>query len=120
MKFLKLSLIIFFLFFNVSINAQSKFDKVNIKTTKLSDHIYMLEGSGGNIGVSVGNDGVFIIDTQFAPLTPKILTAIKKLSDQPLKLLQTLTIMAIIQVETKTSGTQEQLLLHTKMLENVF
>ena len=86
MKFLKLSLIIFFLFFNVSINAQSKFDKVNIKTTKLSDHIYMLEGSGGNIGVSVGNDGVFIIDTQFAPLTPKILTAIKKLSDQPVKI----------------------------------
>ncbi|MEL0652747.1 MBL fold metallo-hydrolase [Algibacter sp. TI.3.09] len=86
MKFLKLSLIIFFFLFNVSINAQSKFDKVNIKTTKLSDHIYMLEGSGGNIGVSVGNDGVFIIDTQFAPLTPKILSAIKKLSDQPVKI----------------------------------
>ncbi|SFD35817.1 Glyoxylase, beta-lactamase superfamily II [Algibacter lectus] len=86
MKFLKLSLIIFFLFFNVSLNAQSKFDKVNIKTTKLSNHIYMLEGSGGNIGVSVGNDGVFIIDTQFAPLTPKILSAIKKLSDQPVKI----------------------------------
>ncbi|WP_159019163.1 MBL fold metallo-hydrolase [Algibacter sp. L3A6] len=86
MKFLKLSLIIFFLLFNVSINAQSKFDKVNIQTTKLSDHIYMLEGSGGNIGVSVGNDGVFIIDTQFAPLTPKILSAIKKLSDQPVKI----------------------------------
>ena len=86
MKFLKLSLIIFSLLFNVSINAQSKFDKVNIKTTKLSDHIYMLEGSGGNIGVSVGNDGVFIIDTQFAPLTPKILSAIKKLSDQPVKI----------------------------------
>lgn len=46
----------------------------------------MLEGSGGNIGVSVGNDGVFIIDTQFAPLTPKILSAIKKLSDQPVKI----------------------------------
>lgn len=86
MKFLKLSLIIFFLLFNVSINAQSKFDKVNIQTTKLSDHIYMLEGSGGNIGVSVGNDGVFIIDTQFAPLTPKILSAIKKISDQPVKI----------------------------------
>ena len=86
MKFLKLSLIIIFLLFNVSINAQSKFDKVNIQTTKLSDHIYMLEGSGGNIGVSVGNDGVFIIDTQFAPLTPKILSAIKKISDQPVKI----------------------------------
>ena len=86
MKLLKSLLIIFLLLFNLHINAQSKFDKVNIKTTQLSDHIYMLEGSGGNIGVSVGNDGVLIIDTQFAPLTPKIISAIKKLSDQPIKI----------------------------------
>ncbi|WP_405292575.1 MBL fold metallo-hydrolase [Algibacter sp. Ld11] len=86
MKLLKSLLIIFLLLFNLHINAQSKFDKVNIKTTQLSDHIYMLEGSGGNIGVSIGNDGVLIIDTQFAPLTPKIISAIKKLSDQPIKI----------------------------------
>jgi glyoxylase-like metal-dependent hydrolase (beta-lactamase superfamily II) len=86
MKLLKSTLIIFVFFTCLSIDAQSKFDNVNIKTTPLSEHIYMLEGSGGNIGISVGNDGVLIIDTQFATLTPKILAAIKKLSDKPIKL----------------------------------
>lgn len=47
----------------------------------------MLEGAGGNIGVSVGNDGVFIIDDQFAPLSEKILNAIKTISDKPLSFL---------------------------------
>jgi glyoxylase-like metal-dependent hydrolase (beta-lactamase superfamily II) len=47
----------------------------------------MLVGQGGNIGVSVGNDGVFIIDDQFEQLTPKILEAIRKLSDKPLQIL---------------------------------
>lgn len=47
----------------------------------------MLEGAGGNIGISVGNDGVFIIDDQFAPLSDKILNAIKVVSDKPLKYL---------------------------------
>ncbi len=71
----------------VTILAQGRFDKVEIKTTKLSDHTYMLEGAGGNIGVSVGDDGIFIIDDQFAPLSEKILTAIKILSDKPLTFL---------------------------------
>ena len=48
------------------------FDSVQIKTTKLTESIYMLEGSGGNIGVLVGNDGIIIIDDQFAPLSEKI------------------------------------------------
>ncbi|WP_158845453.1 MBL fold metallo-hydrolase [Algibacter sp. L1A34] len=86
MKLFKSILAIYILLINFSMYAQSKFDKVNIKTTPLSEHIYMLEGSGGNIGVSIGNDGVFIIDTQFAPLTPKILDAIKKLSNKPVKI----------------------------------
>ncbi len=47
----------------------------------------MLEGAGGNIGVSVGDDGVFVIDDQFAPLSEKILATIKLLSDKPLKFL---------------------------------
>ena len=76
-----------FLFVSTSIYAQGRFDKVEITTTKLSDHIYMLEGAGGNIGVSIGEDGVFIIDDQFAPLSEKILTAIKALSDKPLNYL---------------------------------
>ena len=57
--------------------AQSdRFDKVEIKTTRLTQNIYMLEGEGGNIGVSAGEDGVFVIDDEFAPLTPRLLAAI--------------------------------------------
>lgn len=78
---------IFLLSITISIYAQGRFDKVEIKTTQLSDHTYMLEGAGGNIGISVGEDGVFIIDDQFAPLSEKILTAIKAISDKPLNFL---------------------------------
>jgi glyoxylase-like metal-dependent hydrolase (beta-lactamase superfamily II) len=74
----------FFIFiFSVILYAQNP-NEVTIKTTQLSDNVYMLVGQGGNIGVSVGEDGVFVIDDQFAPLTPKILEAIGKLSDKPI------------------------------------
>src|SRR3954447_26444074 len=61
---------------------QRNFDATVIKTTKLTDSLYMLEGEGGNIGVSVGDDGIMVIDDQFAPLTPKILAAIRAISDK--------------------------------------
>src|SRR5713101_497141 len=48
------------------------FSKVQIKATKVSGNIYMLEGAGGNIGASVGEDGIVIVDDQFAPLAEKI------------------------------------------------
>ena len=64
---------------------QQDFSKVEIKTTKLTESVYMLEGSGGNIGVSVGDDGVIVIDDQYAPLTPKIQEAISKLSTKPIR-----------------------------------
>lgn len=60
-------------------------NEVTIQTVKLSNSVYMLKGQGGNIGVSIGTDGVFVIDDQFAPLTPKILSAIRALSDLPIK-----------------------------------
>ncbi len=59
--------------------AQRDLSGVEIKATKLSDHVYMLEGRGGNIGVSVGKDGVLIIDDQFAPLAEKIRAVIGEL-----------------------------------------
>jgi len=83
---LKPQLSILLICISIIANAQ-RFDNVNITTTKLTAHTYMLQGAGGNIGVSVGDDGVFIIDNQFAPLSKKILAAIKKLSDKPLKFL---------------------------------
>ena len=60
-------------------------NNVTIKTTKLTDSIYMLEGLGGNILVSIGKDGAFMVDDQFAPLTVKIKDAISKLTDKPIK-----------------------------------
>jgi glyoxylase-like metal-dependent hydrolase (beta-lactamase superfamily II) len=68
---------------SVSAFAQQNFDKVEIKAQKLSDSIYMLVGSGGNIGLSVGPAAVFMIDDQFAPLTPKIQEAIKAITPKP-------------------------------------
>jgi cyclase len=56
-----------------------KMDAVTIKTTQVAGHIYMLEGAGGNIGVSAGADGVVLVDDQFAPLAPKILAAVQAL-----------------------------------------
>jgi glyoxylase-like metal-dependent hydrolase (beta-lactamase superfamily II) len=59
---------------------QEDFSKVTIKTTKLTESVYMLEGAGGNIGVSAGDDGVIVIDDQYAPLTGKIQEAISKIA----------------------------------------
>jgi glyoxylase-like metal-dependent hydrolase (beta-lactamase superfamily II) len=64
---------------------QRDFSKVEIKATKVAGQIYMLEGAGGNIGVSVGNDGLLIVDDQFAPLADKIRAALKGLSQGRLK-----------------------------------
>ena len=66
-------------------SAQQDFSKVEIKTQKLTDTTYMLIGAGGNIGLSVGEDAVFMIDDQFAPLTPKILAAVKAITAKPVK-----------------------------------
>jgi cyclase len=59
------------------------FDAVQITTIPVRDGIYMLQGSGGNIGVSIGDDGTMIVDDQFASLTDKIVAAIGALTDKP-------------------------------------
>lgn len=63
-----------FIFITTS-NAQN-WDSYKVTPQKLSEHIYMLTGAGGNIGLSVGEDGIFIIDDQFAELNEKIKAAI--------------------------------------------
>jgi len=67
--------------------AQENFDTVKIRPIKVADHIYMLEGSGGNIGVLTGKDGVLMIDDQFAPLSQKIKDAIKTLDPGEIRFL---------------------------------
>lgn len=90
-KLLLTAVIALFITSFISVNAEDSkaaddsFKKVEIKTIALGNGIYMLMGMGGNIGLSVGDDGVFMIDDQFAPLTPKIKNAIKKLSDKPVR-----------------------------------
>jgi glyoxylase-like metal-dependent hydrolase (beta-lactamase superfamily II) len=66
-------------------SAQDDFSKVEIKVTKAAGNIYMLQGAGGNIGVSVGADGILIVDDQFAPLADKIRAALKTLGEGKLK-----------------------------------
>jgi cyclase len=63
------------------------FSKVEIKTTRLGSSFYTLEGLGGTTGVLVGPDGVFMVDDQFAPLSGKLMAAIKEVSDQPVRFL---------------------------------
>lgn len=69
-----------------NINAQD-FSKVEIEAVKVTEHIYMLTGRGGNIGLFIGKDGAFLIDDQFAPLSGKILTKVKSLTDKPIRYL---------------------------------
>jgi cyclase len=61
------------------------FSKVEVKATKLNETTYMLTGAGGNIGLSVGEDAVFMIDDQYAPLTERIRAAIAQITPQPVR-----------------------------------
>lgn len=68
-----------------SAQAQQDFSQVQIKTTPLGQGLYVLEGRGGNIGVSHGPDGLVLIDDQYAPLTPKIRAALKAIGREPVR-----------------------------------
>ena len=65
--------------------AQQDFSKVEIKADKLNETTWMLTGAGGNIGLSVGEDAVFLIDDQYAPLAPKIKAAIARITSKPVQ-----------------------------------
>ncbi len=83
---MKIWISLFLFVLTASVSAQGRnFDDVEYVTTDLGHGIFMLEGSGGNIGVSIGEDGVFLIDDQFAQLSEKLLAVITELSDQPLR-----------------------------------
>ena len=67
--------------------AQQDFSKVQIETIPVARGVYMLVGSGGNLGLSVGQDGAFLIDDQYAPLTDRIIKAISAVTDKPIRFL---------------------------------
>lgn len=64
--------------------AQRDFSKIEITTEKVTDDIYVLFGSGGNIGIFAGKEQTLMIDDQFAPLSEKILAAVQQISDKPI------------------------------------
>lgn len=83
-RMLRLSALVLAFVLTTSLAGQDMRD-VSIKSIRITDSVYMLTGRGGNIGLSVGEDGVFLIDDQFAPLTDKILAAVAELTDDPIQ-----------------------------------
>src|SRR5215203_4541865 len=69
------------------VSAQQDFSKVEMKTTKLAGNLYQLEGQGGHIGILTGPDGVLMVDSQFAPLSDRIVAAIKAIDAGPIRFL---------------------------------
>src|SRR5690349_22424007 len=65
--------------------APQDFDNVEIHALPAQGNVYMLVGAGGNITVQVGKDGVLLVDTEFAQLSPRILAAVRKISEGPLR-----------------------------------
>lgn len=80
----RLSWLLIFLFV-IPAHAQRNFDNVEVKVTPVQGNIYMLAGAGGDTTVQIGPDGVLVVDSMFAPLGPKILAAIRTLSDKPIR-----------------------------------
>ena len=78
------AILVVFALMAVGANAQD-FSNVQIKTNKISNNFYTLDGQGGTIGLLVGADGVLMVDTQFAPLHDKIMAAIRQITNAPVK-----------------------------------
>ncbi|MCA1556362.1 MAG: MBL fold metallo-hydrolase, partial [Acidobacteria bacterium] len=78
-------LFVWFMASAAQVRAQQDLSKVQMKATRVGGNIYMLEGAGGNIGVSAGADGILIVDDQFAPLADKIRAALKELNPGQLR-----------------------------------
>jgi glyoxylase-like metal-dependent hydrolase (beta-lactamase superfamily II) len=77
----------FFLFAGTAAFGQPDPSQVTIKTTPLGHGVYMLEGAGGNIAISTGNDDVFMVDDQYGNITDKIKSAIAAVSPKPVRFL---------------------------------
>lgn len=84
-KVTRFFLIIFVLTIFLTLSFAQNFENVQIQTVKLTDNVYMLVGGGGNIGVSVGDDGILLVDDQFAQLVEKIKAALKEINSGPIR-----------------------------------
>jgi cyclase len=70
---------------NLSSAQDQDFSKVQMKVAKVAGNVYILQGAGGNIGASIGDDGIVIVDDQYAPLADKIQAALKGITDKPVR-----------------------------------
>jgi cyclase len=70
---------------SLAVAQDQDFSKVQIKVSKVAGNVYMLQGAGGNIGVSIGDDGIVLVDDQSAPLAEKIQAALKGITDKPVR-----------------------------------
>ena len=66
-------------------SAQRDWSKVEVRVVPVAGSVHMISGAGGNIGVSVGEDGIVVVDDQYAPLAPKIEAALKTITDKPVR-----------------------------------
>jgi cyclase len=85
-----LAVLLVFIPLTASAQETQDFSKVQVKATKVAGQVYVIEDvtaefSGGNVGVSVGPDGIVLIDDKFAPLAPKIEAALREISDKPVR-----------------------------------
>ena len=71
--------------FAVPCAAQINFDTVQVRVIPVAGNVYMLQGAGGNIGLAIGDDAVFVVDDQYAPLTRKVLAAIATVTQKPVR-----------------------------------
>ena len=65
--------------------AAQNFDSIQVRVQPLRDSVYMLVGAGGNIGLSVGRDAAFLVDDQYAPMSAKIVAAVRSVTSQPIR-----------------------------------
>jgi cyclase len=84
---MKRSLLLAALLSSGALAQQRDMSKVQIKATHVAGSVWMLQGAGGNIAVSVGDDGIVMVDDEFAPLVPKIKAALAKISQKPVRFL---------------------------------
>src|SRR5438552_2202764 len=71
--------------FVLGAQAPQNFDNVQIKVLPVQGNIYMVAGSGGNITLQIAKEGVLMVDTEYAPLAPRIMAEIRKLSKEPIR-----------------------------------
>ena len=72
-------------FIPAGLSAQPRWDTITVRAQPLRGGVYMITGAGGNIGLSTGADAAFLVDDQFAPLTHKIIAAVRSVTEQPVK-----------------------------------